>query len=337
MCNRSQRSMHRIARVPLRRLPIAIHDVFVCSACCCKWTCCCRGGDGEVRKGRTFLVREVRCCVWLCIPLHFRLLLQCWCLCGVIQRQRRPGADSICPERARSAGSRTALAPLQVPKNALQKRTKKAGSDHISSHLLRYQAWIWWSTTLLHDRWDGSRLEKKKSSDCLCQRVRADAVVFARLSFSEASLALSWEWECWNDMKVVTFRLAWGLGRLNFIMATALDKSTHFLAAFLFVATTKAWEKLKKCAEVETNYDSGKQTWRSSLAIDERQWWDLGLNSMWRMRWTSQRIVAAFLFVGETTKVWEKLRKLRQTKMEANCEAERNLTKKAFLLTNEVI
>ena len=25
--------------------------------------------------------------------------------------------------------------------------------------------------------------------------------------------------------------------------------------------------------EVETNYDSGKQTWRSSLAIDERQWW----------------------------------------------------------------
>ena len=53
--------------------------------------------------------------------------------------------------------------------------------------------------------------------------------------------------------------------------------------------------------EVETNYDSGKQTWRSSLAIDEQQWWDLGLNSMWWLRWTSQRIVAAFLFVGETT------------------------------------
>ena len=162
---------------------------------------------------------------------------------------------------------------------------------------------------------------KKKSSDCLCQRVRADSVVFARLSFSEASLDSSWDRECWNDMKVVTFRLAWGHGRLNLIMATALDKSTHFLAAFLFVATTTAWEKLNKCAEVETNYDSGKQTWRSSLAIDDRQWWDLGLNSMWRLRWTSQRIVAAFLFVGETTKAWEKLRKLRQTKMEANCEA----------------
>ena len=58
--------------------------------------------------------------------------------------------------------------------------------------------------------------------------------------------------------------------------------------------------------------------------------------AMWRLRWTSQRIVAAFLFVGETTKAREKLRKLRQTKMEANYEAEQNLTKKALLLTKEV-
>ena len=36
-------------------------------------------------------------------------------------------------------------------------------------------------------------------------------------------------------------------------------------------------------------------------------------------------------------KAREKLRKLRQTKMEANYEAEQNLTKKALLLTNEVI
>ena len=57
---------------------------------------------------------------------------------------------------------------------------------------------------------------------------------------------------------------------------------------------------------------------------------------MWRLRWTSRRIVAAFLFVGETTKAREKLRKLRQTKMEANYEAEQNVTKKALLLTNEV-
>ena len=81
--------------------------------------------------------------------------------------------------------------------------------------------------------------------NCLCQRVRADAVVLARLSFSEALLALSCEWECWNDMKVVTFRLAWGHGPWapELHMATALDKSTHFLAAFLFVATTKAWAR----------------------------------------------------------------------------------------------
>ena len=32
-------------------------------------------------------------------------------------------------------------------------------------------------------------------------------------------------------------------------MATALDKSTQFLAAFLIVATTKSREKLNKCAK----------------------------------------------------------------------------------------
>ena len=36
-------------------------------------------------------------------------------------------------------------------------------------------------------------------------------------------------------------------------MATALDKSTHFLAAFLFVATNKASEKLNKCAKPKWN------------------------------------------------------------------------------------
>ena len=50
-------------------------------------------------------------------------------------------------------------------------------------------------------------------------------------------------------------------------MATALDKSTHFRPALLFVATTKAWENLNKCAKPKwkTNYDSGKQTRRRSL------------------------------------------------------------------------
>ena len=125
------------------------------------------------------------------------------------------------------------------------------------------------------DEIDHARLEKKKSSDCLCQRVRADAVVLARLSFSEASLALSCEWECWNDMKVVTFRLAWGHGPWapELHMATALDKSTHFLAAFLFVATTKAWvsrlcwEKLNKCVKPKWKQTTTQASKRDEVAF----------------------------------------------------------------------
>ena len=44
-----------------------------------------------------------------------------------------PGADSICPERARSAGSRTALAPLQFRKMRCQNERKKLAR-------IRYQA-----------------------------------------------------------------------------------------------------------------------------------------------------------------------------------------------------
>ena len=47
---------------------------------------------------------------------------------------------------------------------------------------------------------------------------------------------------------------------------------------------------------------------------------------MWRLRWTSQPIVAAFLLVSKTTKAREKLSELRQTEMEANYEAKQNLT-----------
>ena len=176
-----------------------------------------------------------------------------------------PGADSICPELARSAGSRTALAPLQFRKMGCQNERKKLAQ-------IRYQVTCYGIKLesgdlprfFMIDEIDHARLEKKKSSDCLCQ-VRADAV----LSFSEASLALSCEWECWNDMKVVTFRLAWGHGPWapELHMATALDKSTHFLAAFLFVATTKAWEKLNKCANPKWKQTTTQASKRDEVAL----------------------------------------------------------------------
>ena len=157
-----------------------------------------------------------------------------------------------------------------VPKNGLPKRTKKLAQ-------IRYQVTCYGIKLesgdlplfFMIDEIDHARLEKKKSSDCLCQRVRADAVVLARLSFSEASLALSCEWECWNDMKVVTFRLAWGHGRWapELHMATALDKSAHFLAAFLFVATTKAWDKLNKCAKPKWKQTTTQASKRDEVAL----------------------------------------------------------------------
>ena len=106
----------------------------------------------------------------------------------------KPGADSICPERARSAGSRTALAPLQFRKMGCQNERKKLAQ-------IRYQVTCYGIKLesgdlprfFMIDEIDHARLEEKNSSDCLCQRVRADAVVLARLSFSEASLALSCE------------------------------------------------------------------------------------------------------------------------------------------------
>ena len=61
----------------------------------------------------------------------------------------RPGAYSICPERACSAGSRTVLAPLKFRKMRCQNERKKLALIRYLSHLLRYQAWIWWSTTFL--------------------------------------------------------------------------------------------------------------------------------------------------------------------------------------------
>ena len=39
---------------------------------------------------------------------------------------------------------------------------KKLARIRYLSHLLRSQAWNWWFTTFFHDRWDRSRLQKKK-------------------------------------------------------------------------------------------------------------------------------------------------------------------------------
>ena len=181
-----------------------------------------------------------------------------------------PGADSICPERARSAGSRTALAPLQFQKMGCQNERKKLAQ-------IRYQVTCYGIKLesgdlprfFMIDEIDHARVSKKNVvrlsvSESSCGRSGFSEVVFLR-SF----LALSCEWECWNDMKVVTFRLAWGHGPWapELHMATALDESTHFLAAFLFVATTKAWEKLNKCAKPKWKQTTTQASKRDEVAL----------------------------------------------------------------------
>ena len=119
--------------------------------------------------------------------------------------------------------------------------------------------------------WRGPFRKRNRNSVCktslVCQRVRADAVVLARLSFSEASLALSCEWECWNDMKVVTFRLvgAWPMGAWTPHGDCA--RQVNFLAAFLSVATTKAWEKLNKCAKPKWKQTTTQASKRDEVAL----------------------------------------------------------------------
>ena len=193
-----------------------------------------------------------------------------------------------------------------VPKNGLPKRTKKAGSDQISSHLLRYQAWIWWSTTFLHDRWDRSRASRKKKvvrlsvSESSCGRSGFSEVVFLRSFFGlELRMRMLKRHEGCHFLSGVG---AWPMGAWTPYgdCARQVNALSRRFPLRRNDQSLREVEQMRQ-TEVETNYDSGKQTWRSSLAIDEQQWWDLGLNSMWWLRWTSQRIVAAFLFVGETT------------------------------------
>ena len=81
-----------------------------------------------------------------------------------------PGADSICPERARSAGSRTALAPLQFRKMGCQNERRKLAQ-------IRYQVTCYGIKLesgdlprfFMIDEIDHARLEKK-SRQTVCVR-----------------------------------------------------------------------------------------------------------------------------------------------------------------------
>ena len=92
------------------------------------------------------------------------LLVQQATACGL------PGADSICPERARSAGSRTALAPLQFRKMGCQNERKKLAQ-------VRYQVTCYGIKLesgdlprfFMIDEIDHARLEKK-SRQTVCVR-----------------------------------------------------------------------------------------------------------------------------------------------------------------------
>ena len=104
---------------------------------------------------------------------------------------RTPGADSICPERARSAGSRTALAPLQFRKMGCQNERKKLAQ-------IRYQVTCYGIKLesgdlprfFMIDEIDHARLEKKKVvrlrlsvSESSCGRSGFSEVVFLRSFF----------------------------------------------------------------------------------------------------------------------------------------------------------
>ena len=84
------------------------------------------------------------------------------------------GADSICPERARSAGSRTALAPLQFRKMGCQNERKKLAQ-------IRYQVTCYGIKLesgdlprfFMIDEIDHARLEKKtRQTVCVREFVR---------------------------------------------------------------------------------------------------------------------------------------------------------------------
>ena len=197
-----------------------------------------------------------------------------------------------------------------VPKNAWAAKTNEKSwlRSDIKSPAIRYQAWIWWSTTFLHDRWDRSRARASRKKKVVrlavlessCGRSGFSEVVFLRSFFGlELRMRMLKRHEGCHFSSGVG---AWPMGAWtpHGDCARQVNALSRRFPLRRNDQSLREVEQMRQ-TEVETNYDSGKQTWRSSLAIDEQQWWDLGLNSMWWLRWTSQRIVAAFLFVGETT------------------------------------
>ena len=105
---------------------------------------------------------------------------------------RSPGADSICPERARSAGSRTALAPLQFRKMRCQNERKKLARIRYQAtcHGIKLESGDLQRFFMIDeiDHVSKKKVIRLSVSESSCGRM---AVVFARLSFSEASLALN--------------------------------------------------------------------------------------------------------------------------------------------------
>ena len=100
-----------------------------------------------------------------------------------------PGADSICPERARSAGSRTALAPLQFRKMGCQNERKKLAQIRyqVTSYGIKLESGDL-PRFFMIDEIDHARLQKKKVvrlsvSESSCGRSGFSEVVFLRSFF----------------------------------------------------------------------------------------------------------------------------------------------------------
>ena len=159
---------------------------------------------------------------------------------------------------------------------------------------------------------------------------------FARLSFSEASLPLSCNIRMLKRHDRCHFSSGLGASAPG-LRPTSKCTFSLFSSSSGNDQSSREVEQMRQ-TEVETNYDSSKQTWRSSLATDERRCWSLGLNARWRLRCTSLRNVAAFLFVSSTTKLRLERSWVRQAEMEATYDARAKLVlDEVSLLTNEVI
>ena len=204
-----------------------------------------------------------------------------------------------------SAGSRTTLTPLQFfSRNALRIESEKSwlGSDNKQPCFgIKLESGdLPWRFFMIDEI---DHVSKKRSSNCQIESVRMRW-------FLRGCLPLKLPWPGFElRMRMLKrpepCQFSSGVGPCR--MATALEQVNAVSRCFPHRRNDQISREVEQMrqTEVETNYDSGKQTWRSSLAIDERWCWWLGLNSIWRLRCTSQRIVSAFLFVSATTKARE--------------------------------